>query len=240
MNPIKLTRINHETVEAVPLLVNVDKRPILGADLFDEVYANIFLCARKKSGKSSVIYNIIKKCANRHTTVIAFVSTLHKDDTWSTIQKHCEYNHIPFIGHTSLKGDRNEDILLQLINELQMEQKQEVKQIKKDSVLVFDDEHEVKEKRVKKSKFRSPEYLFIFDDLSNELKSLSLMTLIKKNRHFRSKIIISSQYMNDMAPSSRAQLDYFLIFKGITKEKLIDIYTDASVGVAEGVPTVVL
>src|SRR5690606_21771674 len=104
---ISIKKINNEIVTAVPLSKAEDKRPVLGASLFSEPFANIYLNARKKSGKSSVIYNIIKKCANKNTTVVAFVSTLHKDKNWETIQLYCEHHNIPFLGHTSLISEED-------------------------------------------------------------------------------------------------------------------------------------
>lgn len=73
--------------------------------------------------------------------------------------------------------------------------------------------------------YQSPEFILIFDDLSNELKFPSLVSLLKKNRHFKLKIIISSQYLNDLKPESIRQLDYVLLFKGQTDDKLIKVLT---------------
>ena len=95
-----------------------------------------------------------------------------------------------------------------------------------------DDEEEEEEKKPKKSKFRSPEYLIILDDLSNELKNPALKALLKKNRHFKSKVIVSSQYLNDLEPESRKQMDYILVFKGQPQKKLDEIYRDADVAVS--------
>jgi hypothetical protein len=56
---IILKQTNNQIVKAIPI-PNVDTRPIKGFDLIQELYANIFLCARKKSGKTSVIFKLIK------------------------------------------------------------------------------------------------------------------------------------------------------------------------------------
>lgn len=232
---ITLKKINDEIVKAVPLIHAEDKRPILGEKLFPEIYANVFLCAKKKSGKSSVIYNIIKKCASKETTIIAFVSTLHKDKNWATIKLYCKVHNIPFIGHTSLFAEEDgHDILAELINELAIQNAEDEDDSysepkSKNPIIICDDDTDTDEPKKRKSKYRSPEYIFIFDDLSTELKSNSLTSLLKKNRHFHCKTIISSQYLNDLSPQSRKQLDYFLIFKGQPKEKLDEIYRDADI-----------
>jgi len=74
--PRVLHRINREVVKAVALIDKQDTRPVKGSALFRLAYANIFLCARKNSGKTSAIYKIIKECSGRNTTVIAFVLPL--------------------------------------------------------------------------------------------------------------------------------------------------------------------
>ncbi len=83
-----------------------------------------------------------------------------------------------------------------------------------------------KKKKNKKSKYLSPEYMIIFDDLSNELKSRTLTSLLKFNRHFKAKLIISSQWLHDLLPESRKQIDLFLIFKGFPQDKIALIYKD--------------
>ena len=83
-----------------------------------------------------------------------------------------------------------------------------------------------KKKKSKKAKFLAPEYMIIFDDLSSELKSKSLLSLLKFNRHFKAKLIISSQWLHDLLPESRKQIDLFLIFKGFPLEKLNAIHKD--------------
>lgn len=232
---ITLKKINNEIVKAVPLIHAEDTRPILGSQLFAEIYANIFLCAKKKSGKSSVIYNIIKKCVDKQTTIVAFVSTLHKDKNWATIKLFCKVHNIPFIGHTSLVSEEDgHDILAELINDLEHQNPEEDEEEKekkpKNPIIICEDDSDDDDgKPKKKPKYRSPEYMFIFDDLSTELKSTSLTSLLKKNRHFKSKIIVSSQYLNDLSPQSRKQLDYFLIFKGQPEQKLDEIYRDADI-----------
>jgi hypothetical protein len=90
---------------------------------------------------------------------------------------------------------------------------------------------EGKPKKPRKSKFIDCEYIIVFDDLSTELKSKSLVGLLKKNRHFKAKIIIASQYYLDLLPESRKQMDYFLLFKSQSLDKLQAIYKDADLSI---------
>ena len=50
------------------------------------------------------------------------------------------------------------------------------------------DELKASKKKNKKSKYLAPEYIIVFDDLSNELKSKSLFTLMKKEQTLQIKI----------------------------------------------------
>lgn len=200
---------------------------------------------RKKRGKTSTLYKIIKESVGRSTRVIAFVSTLYKDATWGTIRKYCKLKGIDFEGHTSIHED-GVDQIDELVERLQENAKDEEEEKELDKRVVAlekkmgicplqmdgdSDDDEDCPKKGKKEKYRSPEYIIILDDLSNELKSRSLVTLLKKNRHFKAKIILSSQYLNDLLPESRKQLDYFLVYRGEPKKKLDEIYRDADVSV---------
>jgi hypothetical protein len=64
----------------IPIKVKkVNSALILGYNDFPELYANIFLCARKNSGKTNVINTILQNCADKNTIVYIFSSTHEKD-----------------------------------------------------------------------------------------------------------------------------------------------------------------
>lgn len=255
---ISLKQINYHRVKKIHIPKR-DTRPIRGFDICEELYANIFLCARKKSGKTSALFKIMKECIGRKTKIYVFCSTAYKDPNWIQIRKYFENKGLEINVFTSIYED-NEDQLLKLVNQLNDEAKDEedaeiakeygegkeekrvdvcdqimeklrkhylygtgqekVPEINEDA-----QEYQPKEKK-KKSRFQSPEYMLIFDDLSSELKSPSLLTLMKWNRHYKSKLIISSQWLHDLLPESRKQIDVFLIFKGFPEKKLEIIYKD--------------
>jgi hypothetical protein len=72
-------------------------------------------------------------------------------------------------------------------------------------LILLDEEQEPKQKKDKKI---APEIIFVFDDLSTELRDNDISTLIKKHRHFKTKVIYSSQYVNDLTPDSRNNTDF--------------------------------
>lgn len=248
---ISLKQINHQVVKAIPL-PDEDTRPIKGYDICEELYANIFLCARKKSGKTSALFKILKECASRKTIIIVFCSTCYKDKNWIQIRKYFEKKKMDIQVFTSIY-EGGEDQLSNLVEDLKREAKEEEEKEEQpkeeindidrcDDILSrletmysyatgkasrpYEEEEEEKKKKPKKSKYQAPEYIIVFDDLSSELKSSSLLGLLKWNRHYKSKVIISSQWLHDLLPESRKQIDLFLIFKGFPENKLAEIYKD--------------
>src|SRR5688572_22370602 len=106
---ISLQQINTQYVRAIPI-PNEDKRPIKGYDICEEVYANIFLCARKKSGKTSALFKILKECVSRKTIIIVFCSTVYKDKNWIQIRKYFENKGMDIRVYTSLREDGEDQL----------------------------------------------------------------------------------------------------------------------------------
>lgn len=252
---ISLKQINNQIVKAIPI-PDEDTRPIKGFDICEEVYANIFLCARKKSGKTSALFKILKECAGKKTNIIVFCSTCYKDKNWIQIRKYFEKKGMDLQVFTSIYED-GIDQLSTLVEDLKQEAKEEEEAEKTqgpeyeeeqgpdekcDDILqrlqkmylyasgqAMREEEETEDqprKKGRRSKYQSPEYIIVFDDLSSELKSSSLLSLLKFNRHFKSKLIISSQWLHDLLPESRKQIDLFMIFKGFPEDKIALIYKD--------------
>lgn len=242
-------RINKVQCTAIPLRGEKDARPVKGAELFPEIYANIFLCAKKKSGKTSVIYQILKRCVGRDTSVVAFVSTLNKDAGWDSIRHWCEEKGVPFVGYTSLAED-GVDQLQSLVDHLQADAKEEAPAfspevpaaaptsmlpcmpapgmgIKIGSPILG--EH--KGKPLRKTPYQAQEYIIILDDLADQLKKPSIPALLKKNRHLKFKVIVSSQWLNDLHPEARRQMDYIILFKGQSSAKIAEIYKAADLSI---------
>lgn len=259
MITINKKRVNNHVVKPAPNWGGEDRRPVKGAELFPEVYCLIFACAAKKSGKTSLCYHILKSCTSKQTKLIFFVSTLYKDPSWLYMKKYFESKGYDVEAHIDMFED-GVDVLGQMVKELEEEAEQEVLEeeevveevkqprildpkqqlmMNKSSVVNFYLQKYVQppqvvveeERKQRKSKYQVPELFFVFDDLSHQLKKKSLVTLINKHRHFKCKILISSQYYLNMLPESRAQIDYFLVFGGQTEEKLETIYLDADLPV---------
>ena len=127
--------------------------------------------------------------------------------------------------------DNGSNIIDDLVSDLKQEAKEKELDVKKEEkrpLLIFnlDSDSEEEEVKPRKSKYKSPKYFIILDDLSNELKTKSLINLFKMHRHFKMKIAASSQYFLDLDPQSRKQMDYCLVFKGEPDDKLKQLHRD--------------
>jgi hypothetical protein len=78
------TKIN--TVKIDPVVVpSKDEAKRKGYDIFPVKNWITYICARKGSGKTSLINSIIEKTTNKKTTIYLFVSTYKVDPTWIKI-----------------------------------------------------------------------------------------------------------------------------------------------------------
>jgi hypothetical protein len=245
MTSITRKRINNKKVQVVPV-DKVDPEMIKGNHIFSELYNNIFICAKKNSGKTNLIWNILRSCINKRTIVHAFVGTHNNDQTYTRIKELLDHRKIENYFYDSIL-DGKEDILAKVIQQMKdLDKPQEegededeetkktreekliemrVKEILKDQTL--DGDEEEKEKKPRLPKLLSPQHLIIIDDLPSELKSKSVETLLKTNRHLKCRTIISTQWLNDLRPGSRRQINSYLLFGGFSSEKLEQLFQNA-------------
>lgn len=227
---MKIKTINNVVIK--PIKSEKQLLPVKGSELFVEPYCNVFLCAKKKSGKSTVIYRILQKCVGKKTKVYIFASTVHRDPAYAKIQDYLDAHNIDYEVFTSIK-ENGVNLVTDIMKELHEgteEAETPMNQVPVKQKLLIDYEEPPKE-RVVKPKYIAPENIFIFDDLGSTLRDKAIDSLLKVNRHTKSKVIISSQYLNDLSPQSRLQLDYVLLFKGLPTEKLEQVYKDTDISI---------
>jgi len=220
---IKIKKINDEKVKPINLpKIDVDR--IKGNKLFPELYANIFLCARKKSGKTNCIFKILKSCSDKDTRFVFFSTTVHKDDNIKHIIKYFKNKENDVETFLSIKEGK-EDQLQTLMDELKNNYDSDDDNNEETKFINVSDDDDANIK-IKKKKKIAPEIIFVLDDMGVLLKAPSVSQLLKTNRHFKSKVIISSQYPHDMTPESRRQLDFLILFGGHSQEKLAIMFED--------------
>ena len=217
----------------------VDPSLILGYEMIPELYANIFICSRKKTGKTTLVYNILKNCANKDTKVIFFVGTIHKDATYKEIKNKLKNKDIEFKEYDSIVDDNGVDQLEKLVTKLKSEHIDDEENEKEnekrpcfiapydeDHICIHEDDNEVKITVKKRKPIKmSPKYIIVVDDMSSDIvKNKNLHHLVRQNRHYLTKIIVSSQYLHDLPPEALDQVDVFILLGGHRKEKLEKIY----------------
>ena len=233
---LKTKKINNEVIKVIPT-PKVDPKSIKGYNLIPMLYSNIFICAQKRSGKTNVINKILENCIDKNTKVFVFASTHELDDNWKYIKEQFEKSNINAVFFTSIEEDKInnlENVLQFMKNDLTAEELEEKAENEASNnlieVLKFDENQGTKLK-IKKPKLKVPKFMIVFDDMAMELKKRNVAGLLKTFRHYKSKVIISSQWPLDLAPDARKQFDIFLLFKGHSKEKLEGLYQDMSINI---------
>ena len=191
----------------IQVLKNKQKdKKFIHKDLFNEQFPFIFLSSKKNSGKSNLIYNIlINMIIPKKTKIFLFSKTIENDQTTIDMIKKIEkYNDIEFYDDLQYE---NQNILIKLIEDIKLDIK------------------ENKEK-IKKLNYVYPKYIFIFDDFSELLKDKSLEGIIKRHRHYLTSFIISSQSYTDLTPNVRNQVNFLILFKEISNNRLKMIYDE--------------
>ena len=100
---ITLTKINDAVVKPIKTGKEKDKRLPKGYKLFPEPYPNVGIIAKKKSGKTNVVVNIVKNCADKDTHVFVLASTANKDPMFLALKKYCKKHEIPYHAQTEIK-----------------------------------------------------------------------------------------------------------------------------------------
>lgn len=208
MSRVQLEKLNNIEIAPVETVVKGNKKrsreSVVGFDYFEEPFCNIFILAKKNSGKTTLIFNMIQNLLKKgyDQTVYFFVATISKDIIYEKITDMLKYNLIEYHCYDSVVNDDKINVLDAVLDNI---------------------------KEVDKDNYDYPENIFIFDDISFDLKNKSVSKLLKSNRHYKSKVIISSQYVTDITPSVRLQLDYCLVFKNLSKANLKNLYASLDI-----------
>lgn len=217
-----------------------------------ELYPNVALVARKKSGKTVVLYNLLKAMCSRYTRVIIICPTVTKDKTYGAIlamlrKRGCEVLCYTEIGDNITRHiappaepERSEDEDGADERSKQIEQS-ELGQLMfggmqhsatdgpdgdaNDSDDAKDEEAMEAERDRRAAKRGTPTDLYVLDDLGEEMRHASVYQLLKMNRHHHAAVLMSIQYPNNLTPSSWKQLDAALLFAHHNDKKLREMYT---------------
>lgn len=218
-------------VKPLKIIEQIDEKNIKGS-AYLPLYSNTFILAKKNSGKTTTIAHLLKNIVGLDTNIYIFCSTVYKDISYKEIVKTLENKGANVFIYTSIY-ENGENVLNNIINNMTTEDddffnssdSEDEEEEQEPKIINCENYSEIIEnkKRIKPRKITAKN-IFLFDDLSNELKSPEISYLLKRNRHFLSKTIISSQYIHDLKPESIMQLDIMILFGNIPIEKLKIIY----------------
>ena len=222
---LTLKKINDVRIDAVPMTTPPDERPILGADLFPTVYDSTFICSRKKSGKSHLLYRILERCTNKNTNIFVICPTHERDPVYAEIKRLLAKRKQNTVFFDDILEEDGASVLDKLIDELRqpppaLARKKTVKKPKTLAEAMFAPPAAPPVPRCNRSKFQSPEHVLIIDDCSHNLRHPSVARFLKIHRHLHVKCFLSSQAFVDLAPSSFKQIDNMVIFRSLDTHKL--------------------
>jgi hypothetical protein len=101
---ITLSKINDAVVKPIKTSKDKETRLPKGYKLFPEPYPNIGIIAKKQSGKTNVVVNIVKACADKDSSVVVLASTAHKDPMFGELKRWCRKFDIPYEALTEIRS----------------------------------------------------------------------------------------------------------------------------------------
>lgn len=137
MTELKTVRVSNKKITVIKS--NKEQLIPKGADWFDTLYPNIWLVGKKRSGKSSVIANILDHCCDKNTVLIFVVSTIDKDDTYIQTVKKWRKKGAEVLTYTSFKDAEEGNIIENFVVEQQenaAEEEEEKKAIEEEKAQV--------------------------------------------------------------------------------------------------------
>jgi len=203
-----------------------------GSNIFDKPYWITAILGKRRSGKTTLTYNLLKYFASKRTIVIFIVPTFYNDDTFIAMRKYLDEQKIQWLAYTDVKDDNGVDVVEVFMkvnargNESDSESDNDEKTPEekvKECPCKFGDQPKSSGKK-KKKKPQPPEYLFVTDDLTDSNRAKSITNLAKRSFHYKCKILISTQSIVDIPPQLHAQIDYYALFRGFNQDSLEKLY----------------
>ena len=252
-DPSIKTKIINDAKIIVPRIVK-DKRPVKFGEVFAVPYSNVFLCALKQSGKTTCLTNIILNSAGKNTKIIIISNSVNNDaviiDCIKKLRKRgndiIELTDIvedginaieEFIAEHKEKPQEEENeqqIAIPQVASNIVSQRRTIAEILNPVAKVEDmlKQSEIKQeiKPKKKSKI-IPEYIIVLDDVGKSLRDKWVDQLVKTNRHYKAMVLISSQHLNDLMPSTLQQMGYVILFSKFSDEKLEELFRKLDLGI---------
>lgn len=234
-----LKDLDIKKVKPIRTKSDFDPKDFLGSEIVYP-YSTMYICAKRNSGKTTTLAHIIKEICNKRTKVIAFVPTFDHDAKWIAIKERLDKKNIENDFYDDFDSF---DLVMNEITtykdpeeeEENEEVEEELPQVDYETNIYEDGSIQVKKKKPpkpRKPKKISTRFCLILDDASDFLRDKRLVSLMKKSRHYKCTIILSSQYLNDISPAQHKNVVIHLLFPGLSEEKLSEVYRNCDMSIS--------
>jgi hypothetical protein len=246
---IKVTKINDIKCKGMNL-PKVDPSTVKGYEMIGgNLTPNIFCVGSSGSGKTSLLFDFIRKCCDKSTEIYFFVSTFFNDDSYDVIRDYCDKKEIQYHGFDQIGNELKEFMKTKGLEEKNRKEQERLQQLHgediepgekqcntiDDVISMIQEDEETFTVRLRKPKKRPIKILFVFDDMSGDLRNATVKEFMKNRRHYGVCNWIASQNLFDLDNHARNNINIFILFGSLTKEKLKQFYDDANLWVDEDV-----
>ena len=207
---VKETKLNNVQVEVLKAPVEFTKKNVLGWNYLQNPWSNVLFCSKKNSGKTTVIYNLVKNIIDKRTKVFIFSGSVYADSVYKELIKYCKNKEIPCKAYPHFI-DNGINLIEQLVKGLGDTPVSDTTINKDEHASLIFDKDDDRPKRRKKKKI-VPEILIICDDLGSSLRAQAISTLCKTNRHNKLLNLFSFHVKSDILPSTCQQADFLFLF----------------------------
>lgn len=238
---IKSKKINKAKIKPVITSSKDSSKNCMGYDYIPTKYANCVLYGRKKSGKTTVLYNLLKnRLGGGHTKeAFIFCSSHEHDPTWTKIIGMLLKKGIDVHAFHHFIGPNKENVIDEFIQQRQDEREMEKEKKEQKEMPVISRPmfggmapvndtslmSEPEEKKKCKSKRVAPEFVMIFDDLSASMRHPSISKLLTFNRHFHCDNYISCHSVKNLTPDAHTNVDCAIVFPKFSPDAIEHIAT---------------
>lgn len=221
---VQIKKVSNFEVKKIPI-PKMDN----GSDIFGTgKFSNILIVASKKSGKTNIAVNLLKKAKKEYwdTTFFIFSATISHDPLMKKILEKAT----PFPDETEESEKRKIKKMIKL------EKGDEPKKKERElwQIFHFDtlkDGNLAKMIEYMKVAPEDEQFVVLIDDLTQELKSGKesdmLTGFYKRNRHLRAQTITSVQNLKSgVQRSARMNMDVILLLKNLPEDTLKTVYEE--------------
>ena len=215
------------------------------------------LYAKRRSGKTYLIWKLLKALTKKHSEVHIFAPTVNLDKTWGEITNWLDSKGINYTTYTDLNDDDGNDIISGLLDEWAIPAEPEEEEsseededelekpwrgFRPNELESFSQYNETlklqktKKKTKKKKKKKPPpppDRWVIIDDNSEHLKRRSIHKLFYNGRHYRAKVLTSCHDIKKQSPDMIANSVYSFLFKRLPEERIKHIKDKLDLDVAD-------